>query len=251
MSERMTPQELDRHITEALEETKALLNGWKESSEGAIVKKAQLLGYWIKTYVGLLRREKDFKAASVPRLARRQVVSVDFGFRVGAELGGLHYAVVLDKENGYKGDTVTVVPLGSVKETTKESRHKKILKDGIFISLEQKAAKQIEEARQLILSVTDDDELKQLPIDEQILEIDRRHALATKIIGHVNASIDKMKKLRSGSCANISQITTISKMRIKDPVTPNSVLYGVKVSTDDMRIIEDAVKALFIEKGNL
>lgn len=251
MSELMNLQELELHLTEAIKETTALLNEWKDSKEKTLTKKAQLLGYWIKTYIGMLRREKAFNPTSIPRLARRQVVSVDFGFRIGAELGGLHYAVVLDKENGYKGDTVTVIPLGSVKETTKESRHKKILKDGIFIPLEQKAAKQIEEARQLILSLTDDEELKQLPADERILEIDRRHVLATEIIGRANASIDKMRKLRSGSCANISQITTISKMRIKDPVTPNSVLYGVKVSIGDMRVIEDAVKDMFIEKGNL
>ena len=64
----------------------------------------------------MIRRENDFNPASIPRLTRRQIVNVDFGFRIGSELGGLHYAVVMDKQNSMNGDTVTVVPLGSLKE---------------------------------------------------------------------------------------------------------------------------------------
>ena len=60
-----------------------------------------------------------------------------------------------------------------------------------------------------------------------------------------------MKKLKEGRIANISQITTISKMRIKEPTTPHSVLNGVKVSERDMEQIEKAVVELYISKGVL
>ena len=97
MSKMMTAEELKRHITEALGELDGLLGLWMNSPEEADRKKAQILSYWIKTYTGMIRRESEFNPASIPRLTRRQIVNVDFGFRVGSELGGLHYAVVLDE----------------------------------------------------------------------------------------------------------------------------------------------------------
>ena len=36
-----------------------------------------------------------------------------FGFNVGSEYGGLHYAVVIDKDNNLSSPVVTVVPLSS------------------------------------------------------------------------------------------------------------------------------------------
>ena len=58
-----------------------------------------------------------------------------------------------------------------------------------------------------------------------------------------------MEKLKHGSVANISQIATVSKLRIKEPVTPHSVLCGVKVSERDMEQIEKALLELYISKG--
>lgn len=128
MSKIMTTDELRRHIAEALGELDGLLNSWKDSPNEIDRKRAQILSYWIKTYTGMIRRESEFNPASLPRLTRRQIVNVDFGFRVGSELGGLHYAVVMDKKNSVNGDTVTVVPLGSLKERHRASRNKIILK---------------------------------------------------------------------------------------------------------------------------
>lgn len=112
MSKRMEPEELQRHVAEALHELDSLLASWMNSPDDADQKRAQLLSYWVKTYTGMIRRENNFNPAAIPRLARRQIVNVDFGFRVGSELGGLHYAVVMDKENGLRGDTVTVGSVG-------------------------------------------------------------------------------------------------------------------------------------------
>lgn len=144
-------------------------------------------------------------------------MNVDFGFRVGSELGGLHYAVVLDKENGLKGDTVTVVPLGSLKAHHKTSRNKIILEDGIFSALEEKTNNQTREARELINSIATDESLIQMDEAARTVEVMKRVATAKNKLDSAQASINKMKKLKEGSIANISQITTISKMRIKEP----------------------------------
>ena len=240
MSKRMTTDELKRHIADALCELDGLLNSWLNSSSETDQKRAQIMSYWIKTYTGM-----------IPRLTRRQIVSVDFGFRVGSELGGLHYAVVLDKKNSVNGDTVTVVPLGSLKERHKASRNKIILEDGIFAALNEKARKQVDDAKDLMDSLANDSELKSMPEMERMTESMKRFALAKSKLESSDASIKKMDKLKHGSVANISQITTVSKLRIKEPVTPQSVLYGVKVSERDMEQIEKALVELYISKGVL
>lgn len=251
MSTRMTSEELKKHIAEAVGEMERLLTSWMNSSEDADRKRAQLLSYWIKTYTSMIRREQSFNPASIPRLTRRQIVSVDFGFRVGSELGGLHYAVVMDKKNSVNGDTVTVVPLGSLKEHHHASRNKIILEDGIYTALADKAQSQFVDARQLIDSIANDQGLKELDDESRAKESMRRYAIAKNKLDSADASMKKMEKLKLGSVANISQLTTISKLRIKDPVISGSVLYGVKVSERDMEQIERALVNLYISKGVL
>lgn len=249
MSKRMTTDELKRHIADALGELDGLLNGWLFSSNETDQKRAQIMSYWIKTYTGMIRRENEFNPASIPRLTRRQIVNVDFGFRVGSELGGLHYAVVLDKANSVNGDTVTVVPLGSLKARHKASRNKIILVDGIFAALDEKVNKQVDEAIKLMDSVVNDPTLKAMSEINRMTESMKRYAMAKNKLENSNASMKKMEKLKHGSVANVSQITTISKLRIKEPVAPQSVLYGVKVSERDMAQIEKALVELYISKG--
>lgn len=251
MSKIMTTDELRRHIAEALGELDGLLNSWKDSPNEIDRKRAQILSYWIKTYTGMIRRESEFNPASLPRLTRRQIVNVDFGFRVGSELGGLHYAVVMDKKNSVNGDTVTVVPLGSLKERHRASRNKIILEDGIFTSLSEKTEKQTIEATKLINSIITDSQLETMDEEAKTTEIMRRIAAAQNKFASAKASIAKMEKLKHGSVANVSQLTTVSKIRIKEPTTPQSVLCGVKVSERDMEQIEKALVELYISKGVL
>lgn len=251
MSKIMTTDELRRHIAEALGELDDLLNAWKDSPNEADRKRAQILSYWVKSYTGMIRREAEFNPASLPRLTRRQIVNVDFGFRVGSELGGLHYAVVMDKKNSVNGDTVTVVPLGSLKERHRASRNKIILEDGIFTALNEKTDKQTAEATRLINSIATDTQLEAMDEVSKTTEIMKRIATAQNKLANAKASIAKMEKLKHGSVANVSQLTTVSKIRIKEPTTPQSVLCGVKVSERDMEQIEKALVELYISKGVL
>ena len=46
---------------------------------------------------------------------RGQVILVDFGYRIGSELGGAHYAVVMDVRSSKHNNQLTVVPLRSNK----------------------------------------------------------------------------------------------------------------------------------------
>ena len=251
MSKRMATDELQRHIEEAVGELHRLLNSWLDSTEETDQKRAQIMAYWVKTYTGMIRRESDFNPASIPRLTRRQIVNVDFGFRVGSELGGLHYAVVLDKKNSVNGDTVTVIPLGSMKERYKASRNRVVLEDGIYNVLGAKVEQQLAEAQSIVDSVSTDKNLQAMDSAARMDEAMRRFAVAKSKLDNADASVKKMSKLKQGSIANISQLTTVSKLRIKEPTTPQSVLYGIKVSERDMEQIEKALVSLYISKGTM
>lgn len=252
----MSPEDLEQHLREAITQLESLLQRWASSHDPTMVKQAQILSYWIKTYSSMLDCEKSFVPNSIPKLKRRQIVNVDFGFRIGAELGGLHYAVVLDKANSLYASTVTVVPLGSLKENTRPSTYKVILQDDLFSAISKKATSQLQllsESRKRILSFADEQKLSQASSVEyaEYKKAESRHrALVEEYRQQVEASVNKMDHLKCGSIANISQITTISKMRIKEPLFPGSVLNNIKVSTRDMACIDTALKNLYLEKGN-
>ena len=56
----------------------------------------------------------------------------------------------------------------------------------------------------------------------------------------------EIAKLKSGSIALISQITTIDKSRIYTPRKSTDVLYGIKFSDEKMNAINDAIKSKLI-----
>lgn len=67
---------------------------------------------WVKLSNSYLQFEKKFKPEKIAKYNPGDVLTVNFGFNVGAEFGGRHYAVVLDDNNRSAG-TVMVIPLSS------------------------------------------------------------------------------------------------------------------------------------------
>ena len=157
MSKEMSPAELIAHITDAVEDIKKLLQDFASSSRHDFQKRAMLLGYWLKTYTKYLRREDSFDPHSVPNYKRGSIIQVDFGYRIGSELGGLHYAVVINKVSNYNSDVLMVVPLSSLHGRTTLSRYQILLQDGVYTPLNEKACGLISQAGQLI---SDAEELK-------------------------------------------------------------------------------------------
>ena len=82
-------------------------------------KKSHLLSYWITDFSNYHDEEKTFDSSSLKTFKRGDIVKVNLGFNIGNELGGLHYCVVLNKnDNPYSG-TLNVIPLSSFKENKK------------------------------------------------------------------------------------------------------------------------------------
>ena len=60
----------------------------------------------------------------------------------------------------------------------------------------------------------------------------------------VNSEMSKMKK---GSVALISQITTISKQKIYDPQKKSDVLSDLRISDKSLDLINEKIKKLYIK----
>ena len=91
-----------------------LLEGYINRND--CLKKANLISYWLKDYANMLRFEESFDPKKNIRYTRGDIVKVNFGFRVGSEFGGLHYAVIFDKHNERISPVVSVIPLTSNNE---------------------------------------------------------------------------------------------------------------------------------------
>ena len=63
------------------------------------------------------------------------------------------------------------------------------------------------------------------------------------LIGKINL---ELKQMKHGSIALVNQITTISKMRIYDPKKDLDILSGISLSNDQMKLIDEKIKKLYI-----
>ncbi len=241
MSKTMTDAELKQHIDQSLEKISSLMNEWAQQKSRTPKKRAQLLAYWVKDYARLLRNEDTFHPQTVPRLKRGCVISVDFGYRVGREFGGRHFAVVIDKKPALRSPIVTVVPLMSLKPDYKENLYTCLLEDGLYAPLFEQATAYYNSANRLI------DESTTMIEKGTSLEEARAKAWAAKKMNEKAKSIlDEIDHLKAGSVANTCQIITISKMRIKRPLKKDDPLYGVRLSTRDMEKINTQLKTLYL-----
>ena len=252
MSKQMSEQELKLHCKAAVSEIEKLFLDFAESKAPKLIKRSMLIAYWIKQYVHYIRLEDSFSPESVFKLKRGTVVRVEFGYRVGRELGGRHYAVVLDCTNRIHGNTVTVVPLGSIKSDTRESAYDIILKDGVYTPVKKKLNALIDDAQKLLEeAVTMEKELQSGPEEEKaaIKAVQRQKTeMAKEAIERAKAWNAEIEHMKQGSLAKLSQITTISKMRISQPLKKTHPLYGVRLTPEDMDKIDDGLKRLYFPK---
>ena len=77
-------------------------------------KKQEIITKWIIRWSRYLALEDSFKPEYIPRYKRGDIVYVDFGFNVGHEYGGVHYAAVLEHDNNKGNGNILVIPLTSL-----------------------------------------------------------------------------------------------------------------------------------------
>ena len=251
-------------IKNALNDIEKLLISYKNSDLPKDKKKADLLAYWLTDYCKMLKKESTFDSTKLKRYKRGEIVKVHLGYNIGSEEGGLHYAVVLDKNNSPSNPTITIVPLTSIKPNTNvENLHpsKVFLGDYIYYSLKKKLTAQeqeitvltnsvmskISELKQATDSSSDDELLSKKELFVKELEDAYTESLELNKQKEANKKIQKeIAKMKTGSIALISQITTVSKIRIYAPLHSDSALSNIRLTPQLLDLIDEKIYQFYI-----
>lgn len=153
------------------------------------------------------------------------------------ELGGLHYCVVLNKDDKLSFGTLNVIPLTSIKENKVYHRNTVYLGNEIYNILYNKFQKSFNETFNKLKSISNNEINTYENIKE---ELEKSKEL--EILKKFEKEITKMKK---GSIALLNQTTTISKQRIYYPKTSKDLLSGVHLSNYSLDLIDKKLIQLF------
>lgn len=261
MSKVLTLDELKELIENAIISIKSMFQTLLNRNTEKDKKRASLLAYWLKDYSKYITEEDEFDPKKLLRYKRGDILQVEFGYRIGRELGGRHYAVVMDVKNDLYSDTITVIPLISLKDSYKPNRYNYILEKGIYElyseNVERKFDKtklQIDKMSKLADSKLEDCTNGVITIDEYKKFLSSQGKVSRELnlqIATIGKHLNAMDKLKPGTVANIGQITTISKKRIVNPIRNTNSLYNVRLSASDLDEINEKLKKLYtFEKNN-
>lgn len=245
MSVQKSKSQLHEHRSYAIQKIDDYLNSLIECDDPKMNGKADKLSYWLEDWTTFLGFEPQFSPRSLRRYKRGEIIKVHLGFNVGSEEGGLHYAVVLDKNNPKSSPVVTIAPLTSVKPQTNIANLKPgsvFLGNELFTNLSSKisttyrhAVEEISLLRQLI-----DDISEATPPEEQEA-LKARVDAADKEADLFVRMRSEISKMKHGSIALVNQITTVSKIRIYDPKTDHDILSNIKLSNEKLDLIDKEI----------
>lgn len=246
MSKKKNVDELNKHKATALNSVSNFIDtniSGNHKDKG----KADKFCYWLEDYVKFLDYEPTFrkkcKARQLVRYKRGEIIKAHLGYNIGSEEGGLHYCVVLEKDNTISNPVITVVPLTSVKPDTDLSK----LKNGsIFLGNELFTATSAKLSSQIKSIQKNFDAIK--------LEMEKyndNNEMPAELVENVNnirfdltcyeKTRQEFERMKSGSIALVNQITTISKIRIYDPKSSTDPLSGIKLSNEKLDLIDKEI----------
>lgn len=260
MGRELTKDIVIQHKKHAIREINNIFEAFINNPDTKYLKKADLLAFWLENFSEYLIEERKFDYSKIPSYKRGDVISVNLGFNVGSEQGGLHYAIVLDNDNKQSSPVITVVPLSSGKEEDTFPRDI-FLGSELYEKLKSKHDKLDEKIKSELKEAI---EIKQI-IEKSLKDIKENPTIAAKanlenLLTNIKGKIDfltkeektltiynkELQKLKRGSIALMEQITTVSKMRIYKPKNSNDLLYGIKYSDGAMDKINERLKELYI-----
>ena len=280
MAKELTKEDVIQNKKNAIKTLNKLLEQFINDKSAQHLKKADLISYWIKDYVGLISFEEKFDPTKNLSYKRGNILKLNFGFNIGSEYGGLHYGIVLDTKNDHNSSVVTVIPLTSSKDGKKSHSNNVELGNELYRSLKLKydtISKTLKEQQEEIarekkmfdaiieLARSNVDELSKYKkgsddYAQKIADTEKYIAEAESLkkawVTKAEANIEKqthlakigkeISRMKKGSVALINQITTVSKQRIFDPRNLKGVLAGVSLSEENMKKINQKVKDLYI-----
>lgn len=256
------------------------INGLLENliDDDNTLKKANLFSHWLKAYARMINFKKDFDPKRNTTYKRGDVIKVNFGFRIGSEYGGLHYAIVTDINNQHSSPVLTVIPLTSNKgkdygsscvdlgnELYKLLNMKaNLLKNTIQVNRKnvndkisplQAMLEAIEGIDSNEIEITTQEDSIKINKPDIIIQLEKLISVFKKelqksekeeiILSKIQKEISRMK---SGSIAIVNQITTISKIRIEDPRNSAGVLSGINISNESLDNVNKKIQELYVFK---
>lgn len=275
MSKLLTKENVESNKKKAFDSLKKLLDSYITDPSGEHLKKANLISYWLQSYVDYIQQEETFDSTKLKSYKRGDIVKLNFGFNVGSEYGGLHYGIVINNHNPRNSSVLTVIPLTSHKDDSPIHDNDVFLGNELYRNLKLKydtLSQNLQKEKDEItrMSYLFDSMIK--AVDENLLSFDKNNSeesladakryLSTakelqeewnekakkndedmKQLTKIGTEIQRMKQ---GSIALVDQITTVSKMRIYDPRNTRGVLSGIKLSPESMNKVNEKLKELFI-----
>jgi mRNA-degrading endonuclease toxin of MazEF toxin-antitoxin module len=114
------PDKHKRAITTPLDAAafKKSLEAFMQSVMSLGGKQQHIISEWLEVWGRYIAYENSFDPKKLVYYKRGDIVHAHFGYNVGDELGGTHYAVVVENNNNLSSGIVTVVPISSL-ETSK------------------------------------------------------------------------------------------------------------------------------------
>lgn len=252
MSRQKTKDELIEHKKEALSAFENYLDSLIESSDIQLMGKSDKICYWLKDWARFLSYETQFSPTHLRRYKRGEIVKVHLGFNIGSEEGGLHYAVVLDKNNNKSSPVVTIIPLTSLKQHVDVNNLKPgnvFLGNELFTSLNSKVnstLKHLNDELDNLMQISD--EFSKDQNVSSYAELENRITTLSKELELIKRMKKEVQKMKYGSIALIGQITTISKIRIYDPKTDHDILSNIKLSNEKLDAIDSEINQIFIQE---
>ncbi|MBK5261270.1 MAG: type II toxin-antitoxin system PemK/MazF family toxin [Peptostreptococcaceae bacterium] len=253
----MNKTELETLRKQAITDVENALTTMCESEDLACQKRASLLSYWLIDFMRFLKKEDTFDPLKIIKYRRGDIVKVHLGFNVGREEGGLHYGVVIDNNNSASNSTITIIPLSSIRVGRKIHHTSVEIGNEVFKSIMSKHDKLENEVNtEISVLVKELEELRESltaspashsPENVQKLKIlDGKINDLQKMDNNLKVLKAQILKMKEGSVALTSQIKTISKLRIYDPIYSHHVLYGVRLTPTTLSKINDKIKELYI-----
>ena len=230
---KLSKSEIIIHKDIALQKLNALFSKYIDDTE--LLSNANKLAYWLENYCDLLDFEKEFKPYLLKNYSRGDVIKVNLGYNIGNEEGGLHYCIVVDKQNSMFFGIITVIPLTSDKGKKLHFSEVNIGNE-IYTSFKEKHDSIMLNLSHRLNSINFKDS-SQSDIGATLQEL----SIMMKMD-------EEMSKMKEGSIALVSQITTISKQRIYDPQKARDILSGIHISDASLDLINNKMKQLFIKK---
>lgn len=202
--------------------------------ENLSTKQQKILTYWLNDWnENFLSKEQEFNPKQLIKYKKGNIVKVHLGYNISSEQGGLHYGLVMDNNNNKNSNVITIIPIRSLEDYENEET----INERFEVYL----------GKALLTDKIDYTKKELQKIDRDLECTDTASFQFSNLKKRKDFLLKELKKLNKGSIAIVSQIRTISKMRIYEPINSYQSLSKFVLDDYNMKKVEDLFLNLYIK----